>query len=87
MIDGLFNRVFPADRLMDEALALATRIAHGPLTSYRYMKANVNAASTLDFRTMLDRETESHIRCGQTQDHQEGVNAFLEKREAKFIGR
>jgi 2-(1,2-epoxy-1,2-dihydrophenyl)acetyl-CoA isomerase len=36
---------------------------------------------------MLDRETETHIRCGQTEDFKEGVNAFVEKREAKFRGR
>ena len=51
------------------------------------MKANVNASTISDFRTMLDRETESHLRCGQTEDHKEGVNAFMEKREARFMGR
>jgi 2-(1,2-epoxy-1,2-dihydrophenyl)acetyl-CoA isomerase len=84
---GLVNRVLPAATFLDEALALAQRIAHGPLVSYRYMKANVNLSSTLDFRAMLDRETETHIRCGQTEDFKEGVNAFVEKREARFRGR
>jgi 2-(1,2-epoxy-1,2-dihydrophenyl)acetyl-CoA isomerase len=57
------------------------------LTSYRYMKANVNLAATVDFRTMLDREAETHLRCGTTEDHREGVAAFLEKRAPKFTGR
>ncbi len=84
---GLINRFVPHDHLMSEVQAIATRIAHGPLTSYRYMKANVNLAMTTDFRTMLDREAETHLRCGQTEDHQEGVRAFLEKRPPNFSGR
>ncbi len=84
---GLVNRVFAHDQLMNEALALAERIASGPLVSYRYMKANVNASGGVDFRTMLDREAETHLRCGQTEDHQEGVNAFMDKRQPAFRGR
>lgn len=84
---GLVNRVFPHDRLMDEAVAIAERIAAGPLVSYRYMKANINASTTVDFRTMLDREAETHLRCGQTEDHKEGVAAFMEKRQPVFRGR
>ena len=84
---GLVNRVVPADQLEAESNAWAARIAHGPLTSYRYMKANVNLATHVDFRTLLDREPETHLRCGQTEDHKEGVRAFLEKRVPKFTGR
>ncbi|HVP00710.1 MAG TPA: enoyl-CoA hydratase [Bryobacteraceae bacterium] len=84
---GLVNRVVEPDALAQETLALASRIANGPLTSYRYMKANVNLAASTDFRTMLDREPETHLRCGETQDHREGVQAFLEKRAPKFTGR
>ena len=84
---GLLNRVVPAESLATETRALAKRLAAGPLVSYRYMKANVNMAATVDFRTMLDRESETHMRCGQTEDHREGVQAFLEKRAANFRGR
>jgi 2-(1,2-epoxy-1,2-dihydrophenyl)acetyl-CoA isomerase len=84
---GLVNRIVSADQLDGEARALASRIAHGPRTSYRYMKANVNLATTTDFRTMLDREAETHLRCGQTEDHKEGVRAFMEKRPPTFTGR
>ena len=84
---GLVNSIVPADQIETEANSLAARIAHGPLTSYRYMKANVNLATHTDFRTLLDREAETHLRCGQTGDHKEGVRAFLEKRPPKFTGR
>jgi len=84
---GLVNRVVEPERLSAEVTEIAQRIAHGPLTSYRYMKANVNLAASVDFRTMLDREAETHLRCGMTDDHREGVAAFMEKRAAKFTGR
>lgn len=84
---GLVNRVFPHDRLMEEAMAIAERMASGPLVSYRYTKANINASTTVDFRTMLDREAETHLRCGQTDDHKEGVAVFVEKRPPVFRGR
>ncbi len=84
---GLVNRVVGPERLMAEVGEIASRVAQGPLTSYRYMKANVNLAQSVDFRTMLDREAETHTRCGQTDDHREGVAAFMEKRAAKFTGR
>ena len=84
---GLVNRVVPHDKLWEEAMAVAERIAAGPLVSYRYMKANINLSATVDFRTILDREAETHLRCGQTEDHQEGVRAFLEKRPPNFRGR
>ena len=84
---GLVNRVVPGDTLEAEVHGTASRIAHGPLTSYRYMKANVNLTPSVDFKTMLDREAETHMRCSMTQDHKEGVRAFMEKREPKFTGR
>src|SRR5215831_6647603 len=84
---GLINRVVPADSLDSLVNEISGRISAGPLISYRYMKANINASLNSDFRRMLDREPETHLRCAQTQDHKEGVRAFLEKREPKFQGR
>ena len=84
---NLVNRVFPHEKLWDEAMTIAERIASGPLMSYRYMKANINDSGTVDFRTMLNREAETHVRCGETEDHKEGVRAFMEKRQPVFRGR
>jgi 2-(1,2-epoxy-1,2-dihydrophenyl)acetyl-CoA isomerase len=84
---GLVNRVFPHQTFLAEVRQIATRIANGPLVSYRYMKENVNLSLTADFRTVLDREAVTHLRCGQTADHREGVTAFVEKRQPRFQGR
>jgi 2-(1,2-epoxy-1,2-dihydrophenyl)acetyl-CoA isomerase len=84
---GMVNRVVAHEKLMAEVQSIAERIASGPLVSYRYMKANINLAVTADFRTLLEREAETHLRCGETEDHKEGVAAFMEKREPRFVGR
>ena len=84
---GLVNRVVAHDQFESAVTDWAGRIASGPLTSFRYMKANINFATQTDFRTLLDREAETHLRCGQTEDHKEGVRAFLEKRAPKFAGK
>ena len=82
---GLVNRVVDGADLMTEVAAIASRIAHGPLTSYRYMKANVNLAASVDFRTLLDREAETHLRCGMTDDHREGASSALPAKSAKQV--
>lgn len=84
---GLVNRVVPHDLLHDVVKEMATRIANGPLVSYRHMKENINLAVRSDFRTILDREALTHTLCGLTADHHEGIVAFLEKREAQFSGK
>jgi 2-(1,2-epoxy-1,2-dihydrophenyl)acetyl-CoA isomerase len=84
---GLLNRVLPGTELMDAAMQLAARIAHGPLVAYRYMKENVHAASIESYQSLLDRESFSQCRTAGTADHREGVAAFLDKRAPQFGGR
>jgi 2-(1,2-epoxy-1,2-dihydrophenyl)acetyl-CoA isomerase len=79
--------VVPAASLMAETGALAKRIAAGPAIAYGYMKANINAAITADFRTLLDREAVGQTLTGRTEDHKDAVKAFLEKRQPTFKGR
>jgi 2-(1,2-epoxy-1,2-dihydrophenyl)acetyl-CoA isomerase len=84
---NLINRIVPADELVTQVEEIANRIATGPRVSYRYMKENINLAVRQDFRTILDREAFTHIRCGDTEDHKEGAMAFVEKRDPVFKGR
>ena len=84
---GLVNRVVPDDRLEEETLALAAKIANGPRVALRYMKRNMNAAETGTLEDSLDLEAWHHTRTGQTEDHREAAKAFVEKREPVFRGR
>lgn len=84
---GLVNRVVPADRVMNEALGLAHRLALGPPIAYAYMKENLNRALVAELGEYMDIETSHQQHAGQTQDHKEGARAFVEKRPPVFTGR
>lgn len=85
---GLVNRVVPDDALEKEALALAVRLAHGPAVAYRYIKENLNRAlEGGGLEECLDLEATHHVHAARTQDHQNAVKAFVEKREPVFEGR
>ncbi len=84
---GLVNRTVPDDRLREETLALAGKIADGPPIALARMKQNLNLGLTSDFSSLLDAEAEGQVMTGLTQDHQNAVRAFLDKRPAVFEGR
>ena len=84
---GLVNGVFGEEILQQEAGAIAQRLAQGPTIAYRYMKENLNRAVNGEMGECLDMEAAHHIHCGQTEDHKEAVQAFVDKREPTFNGR
>ena len=84
---GIFNRVYPNDEFAAEAIAFAKRIAAGPPIAIRYMKENLNRATTQDLHTCLDMEADRLIRTSGTEDFKEAVQAFVEKRQPVFKGR
>jgi 2-(1,2-epoxy-1,2-dihydrophenyl)acetyl-CoA isomerase len=84
---GIVNAVFANERLEDEVMVIARRLAAGPRVAYRYMKENLNRAIFGELGECLDMEAAHHIRTGLTEDHREAVAAFIEKREPVFRGR
>ena len=84
---GLVNGVFGEEILQQEAGAIAQRLAQGPTIAYRYMKENLNRAVNGEMGECLDMEAAHHIHCGQTEDHKEALQAFVDKREPTFNGR
>ena len=84
---GMVNRVVADDRLEEETLSLARKLAGGPRVALRYMKRNMNAAETQPLGQCLDLEAMHHTRTGFTEDHKEAAKAFVEKREPVFRGR
>jgi enoyl-CoA hydratase/3-hydroxyacyl-CoA dehydrogenase len=83
---GLVNRVASPQQLMPEARRLAKRIAsQGPL-AVRRAKAAINQALQTDLDTGLAFELETVARTFGTEDQQEGMTAFLERRKPEFKG-
>jgi enoyl-CoA hydratase/carnithine racemase len=81
---GLFNRVVAPEDLATEAFALALQLADGPVHAYSAIKDNLDEAPALGFAASLDKEAERLVRSSQTNEHREGVRAFIEKRPAVF---
>ena len=81
---GLANRVVPADKLMEEAYALARRLREGPLYALGVTKELLNYEAHVDLETALEMEAMAQARCMETPDFMEGYNAFMEKRPLKF---
>ncbi|MFB2564601.1 2-(1,2-epoxy-1,2-dihydrophenyl)acetyl-CoA isomerase PaaG [Rhizobium sp. IMFF44] len=84
---GLIWRVVDDDKLMDEAKALAIRLAAGPTKGFGLTKRAIQAAATNSLDDQLDLERDLQREASRSADYAEGVTAFLEKRKPEFKGR
>jgi enoyl-CoA hydratase len=84
---GLVSRVVPLDKLMEEALAAAITVADMPRLAAIAAKESVNRAfeSGLSDGVMFERRIFHSLFA--TQDKNEGMQAFIEKRKPQFTGR
>lgn len=84
---GLVNRVVSQDDLLPRTLEWAARLAEGPTRAYGLIKRGVDRALALDLRAALEYEAHLQEIAGRSDDHREGVAAFLEKRPPSYAGR
>lgn len=84
---GLVNRVVPGEKLVEETLTIARRLAAGPTLAYGRMKRLMRSSFDHDFATHLDAEKDGFKASAATEDFQEAIAAFFGKRPAVFIGR
>ena len=84
---GLVARVFAADALMAETLAAAQQVAGYGRTAVYAAREAIERAQESSLREGLLFERRTYYALWATQDAQEGMQAFLEKREPQFVGR
>jgi 2-(1,2-epoxy-1,2-dihydrophenyl)acetyl-CoA isomerase len=84
---GMATKVVPHEQLREEALAFATQLASMPTRAIGLTKRAVYRAATVDLADALEYEAQLQQSAIRTDDHVEGVMAFLEKREPAFSGR
>jgi len=84
---GLVNRVVPPDRVLPEALDLAAQFASLPPLAVAYAKQALNVGRGVDLPEALALEVNLFVHAFATEDRQEGLAAFLERRPPRFEGR
>ena len=84
---GMIYKVLPVETFAEEAFAIALRLANMPTKGLALTKRLFNQSLTNDLETQLNLEGKLQIEASQTDDYQEGVNAFIEKRKPIFKGK
>jgi len=84
---GMINRVVPEDQLMPAAKEIAKKIATKSPAALKLAKQAINYGMQTSLESGLKYEYELYSLSLSLEDKLEGVNAFIEKRAPKFVGR
>ena len=84
---GLVNQVAPGAEFEAAVKALARKIARGPSLPIRAAKKALFASQEKELSQALDNEVREQIRCYLSDDCDEGIRAFFDKRPPKFQGK
>lgn len=83
---GLVNEIAPAEQLMEITAAWAQRLATGPTLAYGLTKRAMHRAWTSSLEDALEYEAMLQGIAARSDDHKEGVAAFIEKRTPQYQG-
>lgn len=83
---GLVRDAVPAGALGQAALQLASRLARGPTAAYGAIKHLIDTAADSGLAAHLDRERAEFVRLAGSNDFDEGLRAFRQKRDPEFRG-
>ncbi|MEZ5843891.1 MAG: enoyl-CoA hydratase-related protein [Hyphomicrobiaceae bacterium] len=81
---GIFNRLYPADTLMEETMAFACRLAAGPAQGLGYSKIAVYQAANLPLNEGLRTEELAKLVTLRGAEVREGIESFNDKRKSEF---
>ena len=84
---GLIWKAVDDADLLNEAMAVAQRLADGPPVSLGLIKGQIESAWNSALASTLDDEASAQARAFVTDDLREGAAAFVQKRPARFTGR
>jgi len=84
---GIVNKVVPDDKLEEETFALAEKIAKKSPLAVKVGKKGIYAMGEMPYHQGLNHLSELFAALASTEDAQEGIKAFLEKRKPEFKGR
>src|SRR4030095_12224981 len=84
---GLANRVVAEDQVLAESLMLARRLAAGPGPALALANKVVWNEWTMDLDAAIEQEAQAQALMLRGHDHREFYNAWMEKREPRFLGR
>lgn len=84
---GLLNRVVSADTLEKEAESYARELVNAPPLPVSLSKTLIGREHETSLETSLERDAQAQAACIESEDHREAVEAYLEKRPARFHGR
>ncbi len=84
---NILNWIVPKDKLVDETMKLARKLADGPTFALGIAKKLIRTSLDNSWDEHSHREAEGLAACAATEDHFEGLNAFLDKRKPTFKGR
>jgi enoyl-CoA hydratase/carnithine racemase len=82
---GFYNRVVPGAELNSATEDFARRLAKGPAFALAKTKEMLNREVEMNLETALECEAQAQAICMQHPDYREAYEAFITKREAKFI--